>query len=367
MTPISIGTLLRKENLYAIDRICVILLLLPLVTTILYADLTRTSDTRGDHIQCLAQSAGYLFAGTWGAGIYRSSDNGVTWTPSNTGLLVSTIYGLGATPGWVFAGTESGGGVYRSSDNGGTCNWQRRGCLPTWWSIDLPRWKIPEERISSSPHTTQCIAQQTTAQAGPLPEQGPLPFVQSVPWGIRSSPAGRRGSIVRRISELPGSARTPGWQTITFLHSRRPDPRFTQRFTAEESTSPRTADSSGPRPVWGTEICGRLRRQTAWCTRANPKEESTERPMAGAAWTSLGPSGMTVSALLADGSGVFAGTWAGIYPSTNAGTSWQPVLLSSPRTLSIVGTSRIYASGYGGVNTTTDGGTTWTFSGSLIG
>jgi hypothetical protein len=99
-------------------RCCCVLLAVLLVSTSLFASWTRTADTKGNQIYCVAQSAGHLFAGTWGAGIYRSSDDGVTWFPANNGLAVSTIFGFGAAPGWVFACTESGGGVYRSLDNG---------------------------------------------------------------------------------------------------------------------------------------------------------------------------------------------------------------------------------------------------------
>jgi choice-of-anchor A domain-containing protein/uncharacterized repeat protein (TIGR01451 family) len=108
-------------------------------------------------------SSGNLFAGVWGYGIYKSSDNGATWTPKNTGLgsvavhalvfnsanniiaatldygmFISTdggdfwtpvsinypyIWSLGKTvSGNLFAGTY-GGGLYRSTDDGSS--WEK--------------------------------------------------------------------------------------------------------------------------------------------------------------------------------------------------------------------------------------------------
>ena len=62
-------------------------------------------------------SSGMLFAGTFGGGVYASSDDGLTWNPSNTGLG-SIVTSLAVNyRGYVFAGTY-GGGVFRSSDGG---------------------------------------------------------------------------------------------------------------------------------------------------------------------------------------------------------------------------------------------------------
>jgi len=62
-------------------------------------------------------SAGHIFAGTNG-GIFRSTDNGNSWTPVNTGLTNSIVYFLAInSAGHIFAGT-GGGGVFRSIDNG---------------------------------------------------------------------------------------------------------------------------------------------------------------------------------------------------------------------------------------------------------
>jgi Uncharacterized protein related to plant photosystem II stability/assembly factor len=64
-----------------------------------------------------------LLAGTLGGGVYRSADNAGTWTPSDAGLdiaLVTSLLADPAAPGTVYASAFDG--VYKSVDGGGT--WQ---------------------------------------------------------------------------------------------------------------------------------------------------------------------------------------------------------------------------------------------------
>lgn len=73
-----------------------------------------------------------MYAGTWGDGIFRSTDHGATWEAANAGitlplhiqggLAVNTV-----TPTILYAGDFQGGGLYRSEDGGDS------------WSLSLPR------------------------------------------------------------------------------------------------------------------------------------------------------------------------------------------------------------------------------------
>ena len=78
----------------------------------------------GDILTIYAAPKGVLFAGTEGAGIFRSTDRGDTWTPANTGLRfeleesywsVTAFAQKGET---LYAGTRDG--LYGSTDNGNT-------------------------------------------------------------------------------------------------------------------------------------------------------------------------------------------------------------------------------------------------------
>lgn len=67
-------------------------------------------------------NANILYAGTFGQGVNKSLDGGLSWQAANNGLTNWTIQSLAIRPdGMLFAGTYANG-VYRSSDGG--LNWQ---------------------------------------------------------------------------------------------------------------------------------------------------------------------------------------------------------------------------------------------------
>ena len=61
-------------------------------------------------------SSGHIFAGTSGGGVFRSTNNGDSWTAVNTGLTNTAVFALAINAsGHIFAGTN--GGVFRSTNN----------------------------------------------------------------------------------------------------------------------------------------------------------------------------------------------------------------------------------------------------------
>ena len=85
----------------------------------------------GSIVISLTASGGAIFAGTYGAGIYRSVDNGATWSEANSGLpndkAARRVFSLTASGGAIIAGTY-GAGIYRSVDNGATWGEATRDC-----------------------------------------------------------------------------------------------------------------------------------------------------------------------------------------------------------------------------------------------
>ncbi len=85
--------------------------------------------------QSLYKAGGVLFAGVVG-GVYKSADNGNTWTNSSTGLPIGTtvwsIDGYSYLPGYLFAATSSG--AYVTLNNGGSWSPVTNG-LPTGTNI----------------------------------------------------------------------------------------------------------------------------------------------------------------------------------------------------------------------------------------
>jgi photosystem II stability/assembly factor-like uncharacterized protein len=68
-------------------------------------------------------AAGEVFAGSFGGNVYRSTDDGNTWTQLNTVFTTSSVSALAVSPsGFIFSGTD-GAGIFRSTDNG--ANWAR--------------------------------------------------------------------------------------------------------------------------------------------------------------------------------------------------------------------------------------------------
>ncbi len=79
----------------------------------------RTNGPYGGFIYSLAiNPEGHVFAGTNGAGVFRSTDKGKSWSQSDSSSLrYSQVLSLVTKKnGYIFAGTP--GGIFRSSDKG---------------------------------------------------------------------------------------------------------------------------------------------------------------------------------------------------------------------------------------------------------
>ena len=101
-----------------------LLLVFLLVSFSLYAQnfwVSTNGPNRGSVRALAINSSGHIFAGTYGSGVFRSTDNGNTWTNvNNDNLRYCYVYALAInSSGYIFAGTY-GSGVFRSTDNGNT-------------------------------------------------------------------------------------------------------------------------------------------------------------------------------------------------------------------------------------------------------
>jgi photosystem II stability/assembly factor-like uncharacterized protein len=94
------------------------LLLLMLSSLIADAQWQQTTLNNKTIISMTASSTA-VFAGSYNNGVYRSTDDGATWTQVNTGLNNLDVWGMAVSGDTVYAGT--GNGAYRSTDNGD--NW----------------------------------------------------------------------------------------------------------------------------------------------------------------------------------------------------------------------------------------------------
>ncbi len=85
----------------------------------LMAQWTQTPAPSGGTITAFAVCKGLLFAGATADGVYRSSDDGATWTIVTSGLANTGVWTLAVMNTVLYAGTY-GGGVFRSNDAGTT-------------------------------------------------------------------------------------------------------------------------------------------------------------------------------------------------------------------------------------------------------
>jgi len=84
------------------------------------AQWTPTNGVSGGFIWCITSSSSNLFAGTFGYGIFKSTDNGASWNPCINGLKNTYVFSLTTSGSNIIAGTWLG--IYYSSNNGDTWN-----------------------------------------------------------------------------------------------------------------------------------------------------------------------------------------------------------------------------------------------------
>lgn len=87
------------------------------------------------NISSFAGSGNDLFAGTYGDGIYLSSNGGTSWTSKNTGLTSLYVSTLLRTPSGLFAGSADG--IFFSSSNGNTWTLANNGIPSTYVAYAL--------------------------------------------------------------------------------------------------------------------------------------------------------------------------------------------------------------------------------------
>jgi photosystem II stability/assembly factor-like uncharacterized protein len=266
----------------------------------------------GGLITSLAVGSGssrIVYAGGWG-GVFRSSDGGATWTPANRGLSDgsenSSVEGVTclaidpAHPSTIYAG-RTVEGVVKSTDGGA-------------------HWRHVERGLTNRGIQSLALDPRTPGRL----------FVGTFDGLFRSDDG---GETWRRLTEgLPASfpvdvravaidPRSP--QTVYTAMVEPVDPATSRLWKSLDGGTTWRAISSGP-------LLGRL--------------VSTLAVSSGATGT------------------IYAGTEAGVFKTTNGGTTWTATGLTAPvRALVAHPTRRkiVYAATYEGVFRTVDGGVHW--------
>src|ERR1041385_9429238 len=93
------------------------LILLTATPSVLSAQWVQTNGPYGGDVSSFAISGTKIFAGTYGGGVYLSTNNGTSWTAVDSGLTNLYVQDLAVSGTNLFAGTANGG-VFLSTDNG---------------------------------------------------------------------------------------------------------------------------------------------------------------------------------------------------------------------------------------------------------
>ena len=97
-------------------RTLILFFMLAVAARVCNAQWVQTNGPYGGIVECFAVDGTNLFTGTYGSGVFRSTNNGTDWTAANAGLLDKNVYAIAVSGTNLFAGTD--GGVFRSTNDG---------------------------------------------------------------------------------------------------------------------------------------------------------------------------------------------------------------------------------------------------------
>ncbi|HLA78792.1 MAG TPA: BMP family ABC transporter substrate-binding protein, partial [Vicinamibacteria bacterium] len=283
-----------------------------------------------------------LYLGTQNAGVYRSEDGGQTWQPARYGLAGASILSLAVDPvdpNWVYASVGHAG-VYRSIDSGASWAPINQGIdldgLSGWGSTVV---LDPQDRMHLWFADYDTLYESTDGGIGWVGHQTEgLEFRSLVPHptepdtlfaatsgegpGVLVSRDG--GQTWTKLLELQGEYVNPGQLALDPVEG-------LHLYAASEAEG--TFASSDGGVTWQQVLedrCDHLAADpeeaaTAYCARGGGVWRTID---GGETWQSLTdvvPPSSPVSVLLIASGGVgayYAGTWDGLFVSTDLGVSW---------------------------------------------
>jgi photosystem II stability/assembly factor-like uncharacterized protein/murein DD-endopeptidase MepM/ murein hydrolase activator NlpD len=284
----------------------------------------QTNGPYGGNINCYVFSGTNLFAGTHGGGLFRSTNNGTSWAPVNSGLANGYVLSLWASGSNLFAGT-SGSGLFISRDNGNS-------------------WTAANTGLGASTVYALAIS-------------GSVLFAGTGGWGVFLSTNNGTswaqansglGNLIVKSLVVSGSNVFAGTWGGVFRSS-------DNGASWIEVNAGLTNQYVQPLLVNGSNLFAG--------TLGGGVFRSTNN---GTTWTAVN-SGLTSTAvwsLAVSGSNLFAGTTGGVFLSTNNGTSWTPVSRGltnmDVRSLAANGSSLFAGTYGGGAFLSMNNGVSWT-------
>ncbi|MBI3195787.1 MAG: hypothetical protein HYZ34_15170 [Ignavibacteriae bacterium] len=112
---------------YTILLTCLFLILL---TDVGYSQWESANGPNGGSISCFAFADSNLYAGTYGNGVFRSTDKGEHWRQINSGISNRRVSSITAKDSLVYIGARSSG-FFRSTNYGES--WTK--VIPDWYLV----------------------------------------------------------------------------------------------------------------------------------------------------------------------------------------------------------------------------------------
>jgi ligand-binding sensor domain-containing protein len=248
----------------------------------IYPQWVQTNGPYGKQVYSLAVSGTNLFAGTFGDGVFLSTNNGTSWAAVNTGLTNSYVYVLAVSGTNLFAGAYQR--VFLSTNNG--TSWTGNYLAATWF-----------QRLA---------VLGTNLFAGTSGLGVYLSTNNGTSWTPINS--GLTNKLIQSFV-VSGTNLFAGTQGGVFL-------------TTNNGTSWTLVNSGLPNSfitalaVSGTNLFAGTRGDGVFLSTNN-----------GTSWTAvnIGLTNINVNEFAVSGMNLFAGTDGGVFLSTNNGTSWTAV------------------------------------------
>lgn len=265
-----------------------------------------------------------IFVGLPTEGVFKSTDNGGSWSEANTGIENSSVEALTVIGNSIFVGMNGGDGVYRSINNG--LSWQQVGLSGiSVHSLGVVGTDIYAGTFSGLYKSTDdgtnwnAVNNGINGTVNAIIGTGSFVFVGTSEGVFRSSDSG--ASWTQVSNGMPSSSITI--LSLAFL---------------------------GSDLYAGSYNSGILK--------------STDN---GVNWTSVNsgittPSTNWVFSLAVSGTKIYAGSFYGLFSSTDNGSNWTEdngLLNSNVNTLEVAGSDIYAGTEGGGMYKTTDNGSTW--------
>ncbi len=291
-----------------------------------------------------------LFAGTSGGYIFRSTDNGLNWTPME---FFGNITALAAIGGSLFAGTRCEShapipcGIHRSTDNG-----------KNWTFIDKDIARISVRSLAA------IGAELFAGGYGGVLRSSDLGNNWTKIEVSRDTPYGVRSDMIFNAFAVMGKQLFAGTDYGVFVSTDRgmnwrPINSGLPGFSIKDRKYVKSFDQDSSRYLNALAVSG----DTLF---AGDREFGVFRfDNQSQSWTEVnnGLFNLNVNKFAVSGGKLFAGTEAGVWVSTNNGESWRSANSGiSDYSAGIIGVkdNRLLIGTSGGVYASTDNGNTWT-------